>query len=313
MNAHLKIRKVLVTGGAGFIGSHLVRRLVREGFQVVVLDVLRFGNKLDPGTRRMVELIEGDVREEEVVLRAARNCRIIFHFAAVVGVEVVSACPVEAMETEAVGMRNVVRAARSLRRCKIIYASTSDVYGHSARRHAMSERDEVAPVSCYAVAKRFNELYLNSVFRESGIESVSLRFFNVYGPGQDRRMVIPRFFECAGRGRPMTVFGDGGQSRDFTYVDDAIEAVIRVARRAHGCEVVNIASGREYTVREVAEAIAALSRSRPKIAFARPSPDRSVFEVAWRRGSCRHLEKLVGFSPRTPLKEGLRRIQEALR
>lgn len=304
--------RVLVTGGAGFIGSHLVKRLLQGGHAVVVLDILRFGNKLDRKTLAHVDLVKGDVRENRVVARAARRCEWIFHFAAIVGVDVVAASPMETMETEVVGMRNVVNAALSVGVRKVIYASTSDVYGHSSRPRAMTEKNAVAPVSCYAIAKRFNELYLGAVYQERKLQSVALRFFNVYGPGQDQRMVIPRFFQHAIKGEPIPVFGDGLQSRDFTYVDEAVEATVRVARRFCGHEVVNVASGRRCVIRELAEEIAAVCGSSSRIVFKPPATRRRDFEVEWRLGASGKLKALTGFVPSISLKEGLRRTHRAV-
>lgn len=300
--------KTLVTGGAGFIGSHLVKRLLRDGHEVVVLDLLQFGNKLDRETRAAVALIKGDVRNERQVERAAQRCEWIFHLAAVVGVDVVARRSRETMETEVLGLRNVVQTALRRRVRKVVYASTSDVYGNSARPRAMAEGDEVAPISCYALAKRFNEIYLQAVFEERKLESVALRYFNVYGPGQDQRMVIPRFIRHALQGEPIPVFGNGRQSRDFTYVDEAVDATVRVARRARGCAVVNVASGRMHTIRDLAEAVIAGCDSRSRIVFTDPDPEREHFEVAWRRGSCRRLRELTGFQPSVSLREGLQRM-----
>ena len=220
--------KVLITGGAGFIGSNLAKRLVEDGHSVVVLDSLLRGNKLDKETYSQIEFIKGDVRDLQTVNQASKNCDLIFHFAAVLGVDIVADNPVETMDVEVIGTRNVVEAAFLNNVKKIMYASTSGIYGHSAIENALTEEVLVDPRTSYAMAKRYNEIYLASHHEEKGLNVVSLRFFNVYGKNQDNRMVVPRFFEQALENDPITVFGTGKQTRDFTYIDDTVEACVRL-------------------------------------------------------------------------------------
>jgi UDP-glucose 4-epimerase len=223
--------KVLITGGAGFIGSNLAKRLVEDGHSVVVLDSLLRGNKLDKETYSKIEFIKGDVRDLQTVNQASKNCDLIFHFAAVLGVDIVADNPVETMDVEVIGTRNVVEAAFLNNVKKIMYASTSGIYGHSAIENALTEEVLVDPRTSYAMAKRYNEIYLASHHEEKGLNVVSLRFFNVYGKNQDNRMVVPRFFEQAIDNEPITVFGTGNQTRDFTYIDDTVEACVRLIDR----------------------------------------------------------------------------------
>lgn len=302
--------KVLVTGGAGFIGSHLVQRLLADGREVTVLDDLRRGNKLEQEVQRNVRLIEGDVRNEEMLLRAAEGCEQIFHFAAVLGVDIVADHPVETMETEVLGLRNVAKAAAIQDGTEIIYASTSGVYGKSAIEEAVREDFNVSPKSSYAIAKRYNEIYLASLFEEREIRSVALRFFNVYGIRQDQRMVIPRFFKQALAGEPITIFGSGEQTRDFTYVDDVIESTIRLSSQVQGCEIVNISNEEECRIKQLAEMIIHITGSKSELNFITPHKNRYDFEVERRYGSSEKLMQLTGFKPATPLETGLRRIYE---
>ncbi|MDD2707637.1 MAG: NAD-dependent epimerase/dehydratase family protein [Verrucomicrobiae bacterium] len=305
--------KALITGGAGFIGSHLADALLRQGHQVTALDSLLFGNKLGQDARRAVKLIEGDVRDRTVVARAVEGCEMIYHFAAVVGVEVVMKQPVMTMETEAMGLRNVTEAALEAGVRRIVYASSSDVYGGMNGGESMDEIQSVAPVSSYAVAKRFNEIYLASLGQERGLEAASIRYFNVYGPRQDERMVVPRFFRQAMAGEPVRVFSDGAQTRDFTYVDDAVAATLLVAEKFRGCPIVNVATGVERPIRDVAGEIIACCGSPSKVAFAAPASGRKPFEVARRVGSCARLREMTGFTAAVELRQGLDRTLAALR
>jgi nucleoside-diphosphate-sugar epimerase len=305
--------RVMVTGGAGFIGSHLVEKLVEFGYKVVVLDILRCGNKIPREILRKIRLVQGDVRDRKTVEMTSKGCEMIFHFAAVLGVDVVADNPVDTMETEALGMANITRAAILHGARKVVYASTSGVYGKAAIAKAVDEEIEVSPRSSYSIAKRYNEIYLKSFHQEKGLQSVALRFFNVYGPRQDTRMVIPRFIEQAIAGKPLAVYGTGKQTRDFTYVDDVVSATIKVAERVEGCEIINVCDGREYTIADLAREIIAICKSESKIVFVETPAGRYDFEVDRRCGSNEKLGKLVGSVPETNLRTGLGRTIEMWR
>ena len=247
--------RILVTGGAGFIGSHISERLVRDGHDVVVLDNLLRGNKLTSYARDHVEFILGDVRNIEDVRRAMKSCDVVFHLAAILGVDVVADNHLETMDVEVIGTRNILNTALEQNVKKVLYASTSGIYGHSSIEKSVSEDVMVDSKTSYAMAKRFNEIYLLASYQERGIESVSLRFFNIYGLRQDERMVIPRFFEQALSGADLTVYGNGLQTRDFTYIDDAVEACMRLMEKSSGAQIVNIANENERTILDLANEI----------------------------------------------------------
>lgn len=301
--------KILITGGAGFIGSNLTKRLVHEGHQVVVLDNLLRGNKLDKNTFEKIEFVKADVRDFDAVLNASKGCDLIFHFAAVLGVDIVADNPVETMDVEVIGTRNVVMAAQNNNIKKIMYASTSGIYGHSAIENALTEEVLVDPRTSYAMAKRYNEIYLASHHEEKGIDVVSLRFFNVYGENQDNRMVIPRFFEQARENSDITVFGTGKQTRDFTFIDDTVEACVRLIS-VKGCHIVNIANEAEWCIEDVAVQIKKITNSSSKIIYLDAPKKRYDYEVERRVGSSEKLQQLVGYKPMTTLEGGLNRIYE---
>lgn len=301
--------KILITGGAGFIGSNLSKRLVNEGHSVVVLDNLLRGNKLDKETFDAVEFIKGDVRDYETVLKASKGCDLIFHFAAVLGVDIVADHPVETMDVEVIGTRNVVNAAEENNIKKIMYASTSGIYGHSAIESALTEEVLVDPHTSYAMAKRYNEIYLASHFEERGLNAISLRFFNVYGWNQDNRMVVPRFFEQAMDGKRLTVFGSGKQTRDFTHIDDTVEACVRLID-VSGCHIVNIANEAEWCILDLAKAIKDITNSESEIDFIEAPKKRYDYEVERRVGSSNKLLGLTNFKPEITLQEGLKNIYE---
>ncbi len=301
----MKNQRVVVTGGAGFIGSHLVSQLVEAGNDVVVIDTLLRGNKIPQEIFKQIEFHRVDVTDREKVIQISKGADIIYHFAAILGVDIVADNPIETMETEVNGMQSVAAAAIQNQIKKIVYASTSGVYGHLALEKSVDEEILVDPRTSYAMAKRYNEIYLASLYEEKGIHSVAIRFFNVYGLRQDNRMVIPRFFEQATANEPITVFGTGEQTRDFTYVDDAVKASILLGKSGKGFEIFNVANERESTIGEVADLIKELTNSESEIRFIDAPKKRYDYEVGRRFGSSAKLENYIGYKPSTRLREGL--------
>jgi UDP-glucose 4-epimerase len=299
--------RILVTGGAGFIGSNLSKRLVNDGHQVVVLDNLLRGNKLDKSTFDAIQFINGDVRDFETVNSAAKGCDVIFHFAAVLGVDIVADKPVETMEVEVIGTRNIVNAALSNNVQQVLYASTSGIYGHTSFENLLTEEILVDPKTSYAMAKRYNEIYLASHYEEKKINVISLRFFNVYGHNQDNRMVVPRFFEQAKSNEPITIFGTGKQTRDFTYIDDTVEACVRLMN-IKGCHIVNIANENEWCIEDLGLKIVELTGSTSSIQYIDAPKKRYDYEVERRVGSSLKLQAMTGYKPATNLEEGLLKI-----
>jgi UDP-glucose 4-epimerase len=301
--------KILITGGAGFIGSNLARRLVEDGHEVVIVDSLLRGNKLDRDTFSKVDFYQGDVRDFELIKMLSKGCDAIYHFAALLGVDIVADNPVETMDVEVIGTRNVVRAAEMNNVTKILYASTSGIYGHSAIEQAYKEEVLVDPRTSYAMAKRYNEIYLASHHEEKGLDSICLRFFNVYGENQDNRMVVPRFFEQAIQNQPITVYGNGKQTRDFTYIVDTVEACVLLLD-VSGYHIVNIANEEEWNILELAETIKKVTNSESTIKFIDAPKKRYDYEVERRVGSSEKLDNLTNFKPKTNLKVGINHIFE---
>ena len=300
----MKNKKVLITGGAGFIGSHLTEALVNMNIEVTVLDNLLRGNKIPENILKKVKYVEGDVRDEELVLQASQGCEYIFHLAAILGVDIVAENPLETMDTEVIGMQNIAQAAIH-NQAKIIYASTSGIYGHNAIDQSVTEDIMVDPRTSYAMAKRYNEIYLSALYEEKGIEGIALRYFNVYGPRQDNRMVTPRFIEQAINGNPITVFGDGNQTRDFTYVYDTVKATILCAEKVSGFQIFNIANEKEETILNLAKKVKAIVKSNSEIHFIDSPKKRYDYEVSRRFGCSNKLREFTGYKPQTPLEEGL--------
>lgn len=301
--------KILITGGAGFIGSHLVERMVSLGHEVVVLDNLLRGNKIPESILACIEMHVGDVRNAALVSNCMEGVHTVYHFAAVLGVDVVADHPVETMDVEVIGTRNVVHSALKHGVQQLFYASTSGIYSHSAIvKTALSEDVLVDPRTSYAMAKRYNEIYLASHFEEIGLNTIALRLFNVYGERQDNRMVIPRFIEQAQSHQPLTVFGNGLQTRDFTYIEDVIEACVRL-QKISNFHIVNIANEHEWTIKNLAELVIDLWDTGAQINYLDAPKKRYDYEVERRIGSSEKLFQLTGFKPETNLKVGLKKLQ----
>ncbi|MEZ4720748.1 MAG: NAD-dependent epimerase/dehydratase family protein [Flavobacteriales bacterium] len=298
-------KRIIVTGGAGFIGSHLVSSLVKSDNEVIVVDTLLRGNKLPKEVLAKIEFHKLDVCDSSRMIELAKGVDIIFHFAAILGVDIVADNPIETMETEVNGMQSVARAAIENGVSKIVYASTSGVYGHLALEKSVDEQILVDPRTSYAMAKRYNEIYLASLFEEKGINSIALRFFNVYGLRQDNRMVVPRFIEQARSNKPITVYGTGEQTRDFTYVDDAIHATLLLAQNINGFEIFNVANEKEATIGHLAELIKTMTQSASPVEYIDAPKKRYDYEVGRRFGSSEKLMKHVNYKPSTRLEDGL--------
>ncbi len=259
----------LVTGGAGFIGSNLVDTLVARRDRVRVLDDLSTGSRANLGTGAggeagpsAVELVEGDVRDPAAVAAAAEGCRFVVHLAAQVSVPASMVDPLGTHEINASGTLVVLEAARRAGAERVVNASTCAVYGEEPtlpKREAM----DPDPLSPYAASKLAGEAYAASYTKGFGLDVVSLRFFNVYGPRQDPTgayaSVIPKFVTRWLAGETPTVFGDGTQTRDFVYVDNVVEAITK-ACVAHGAagRAVNVGTGVETSVNELIEELSSL-------------------------------------------------------
>jgi len=241
---------VLVTGGAGFIGSHVVERLLADGHRVRVLDNFSTGSRANldfARGNRGLEVIRGDLKNLESVERAVRGVAVVFHQAAMRSVPRSVADPLGCNASNVTGTLHLLHAAaRQKKKPRIVYASSSSVYGERADL-PKREDQPTAPISPYAATKVAGELYASVWSRLFGVETVGLRYFNVFGPRQDPKSeyaaVIPRFILWGSAGKPLQVHGDGTQSRDFTYIDNVVSANL-LAARANAAAV----SGKVYNV-----------------------------------------------------------------
>lgn len=305
----------LVTGGAGFIGSNIVHALVARGEGVRVLDNFSTGSwaNLD-GVRDRVEVIEGDLRDPAVLRRALHGVRYVSHQAALRSVPRSVDDPLSTDAVNTHGTLQLLVAAREAGTVeRVVYASSSSVYGDSPVL-PKEETQAPAPISPYAVSKLAAEHYCRTFTRLYGLETVSLRYFNVFGPRQSPESkyaaVVPLFILAALRGEPLVVHGDGEQSRDFTYIDNVVQAnLLASTQPGVGGEVFNIACNERHSVLEIAHTVARLVGKPVKIEHTPPRAG----DVRHTQASIAKAERLLGYRPTVGFEEGMRRTVEWLR
>jgi UDP-glucose 4-epimerase len=317
--------RALVTGGAGFIGSHLTETLLAAGHEVVVLDDLSTGRAENleavQGHPRL-EMAVGSVTEETLVRKLVRGADVVYHLAAAVGVRLILERPVATIETNIGGTETILRAAGE-ERPRVVIASTSEVYGKNDRVPLSEEDDRVlGPTTrsrwSYACSKAIDEFLALAHHREHGLPVTIVRFFNTIGPRQTGRygMVVPRFVRQALDGQPITVYGDGGQSRCFTDVEDVVRATIALSQAPAAVgEVFNVGTTHEVTIRALAERVRALAGGEsPIVLVPYDKAYQPGFEDLRRRvPDIGKAARVVGYAPRVPLDETLGRVIRHLR
>ena len=301
----------LVTGGAGFIGSHLVEALIADGHCVRVLDDLSTGRRHNIPDK--AEFIKADITDTDVVGRAFDGIDGCFHLAAIASVD---RCNREWLRTHQVnlsGTINVLNAARCRQgEVPVVYASTAAVYGNGSAV-PVSEESSAVPISAYGADKRGCELRARAAGLTFGIRTVGLRFFNIYGPRQDPRSpysgVIAIFLDRLRRGEPIEILGDGLQVRDFTYVGDAVAALKRAMPAANAsAPLFNVCTGNGITIRQLAKSIAGLCGTE-LVAYYAPA---RRGEIPISIGDPRHAAEMLGFSAGTSLAQGLASTLDAI-
>jgi nucleoside-diphosphate-sugar epimerase len=302
---------VLVTGGAGFIGSHLADALLARGARVRVLDDLSTGRR--ENLSETAELVEGDIRDVRVCRAACSGVAYVFHHAALGSVPRSISDPATTMAVNVTGTANVLAAARDAKVRRVVYASSSSVYG-DAEPILKREGEEGRPLSPYAASKVMNEELADVFGRCYGMEIVGLRYFNIYGPRQTPdgpyAAVIPRFFRACLAGEAPVIYGDGGQSRDFTFVEDAVLANLMAAGApAEACgRACNVARGERTTIAELAERVRETVGSGLPPRHEPPRPG----DVPHSQADPSAAETRLGFRARIGLREGLgRTLSEA--
>jgi len=300
--------RILVTGGAGFIGSHIAETLIEKGHEVIVLDDLSTGREenLAHLTGRF-RFVRGSITDTHLLAEVMRGVQVVFHQAALGSVPRSVEEPRTTHDVNITGTFNVLMAARDAGVQRVVYAASSSAYGDTPtlpKAETMLPR----PLSPYAVSKLVGEYYCQVFTRVYGLETVSLRYFNVFGPRQNPHSqyaaVIPKFITAALKGEPLTVFGDGEQSRDFTYIENVVQANLLAMESPHAVgKVYNVACGGRYTLNELIRQLEAVFGRKLEVQYLPPRAG----DVKHSEASIEAAQRDLGYRVLVPFEEGLRR------
>jgi UDP-glucuronate 4-epimerase len=303
--------RILVTGGAGFIGSHLAEALLARGDEVTVLD--NFNDFYDPAIKRRnaaqlgpARVVEGDFRDAELVesLFAEGEFEVVAHLGAMAGVRPSLLDPLHYEDVNMRGTLNLLEATRKRPGIRFVFASSSSVYGSNEEVPFCEDADIHHPLSPYAATKRAGELMCYTFHHLYGIPTTCLRFFTVYGPRQRPEMAIHKFVRRILRGESIPFFGDGTTRRDYTYVDDIIDGVLRSIDRCEGYEIYNLGESQTTSLSELVEALGRVCGREPILDRQPMQPGDVVVTYA----DISKARERLGYAPRTLVAEGLRRF-----
>jgi UDP-glucose 4-epimerase len=301
---------ILITGGAGFIGSHLADALLAKGYSVRVLDDLSTGKRSNlPLANPALELIHGDVADAQVVAQAMAGCAAVAHLAAVASVQASVDDPVKTHQSNFIGTLNVCEAMRKTGVRRVLFASSAAVYGNNGEGQPIDEDTAKAPLTPYASDKLASEYYLDFYRREHGLEPAIFRFFNIYGPRQDPSSpysgVISIFTERARQGLPISLYGDGEQTRDFFYVEDLVALLVQALEQPEvAAGALNVGLNQVISLNQLLAALKSVLGDLPEVSY---GPARAG-DIRHSRANNQRLLERFELAPVTPLAVGLARL-----
>ena len=301
---------VLVTGGAGFIGSNLVDVLLAKGYSVRILDDMSTGKRSNlPMDNPKLELIEGDVADAALVAKVMDGCSAVVHLAAVASVQASVDDPVRTHQSNFIGTLNVCEAMRKAGIKRVVFASSAAVYGNNGEGESIVEDTPKAPLTPYASDKLSSEYYLDFYRRQHGLEPIIFRFFNIYGPRQDPSSpysgVISIFSERVEKGLPITIFGDGEQTRDFVYVGDLVKILLQAIEAPDVEEgAINVGLNKAASIKQMLEALREVVGQLPVISYVPARPG----DIRHSRADNSRLLQRFSLGQTTPMSEGLARL-----
>ena len=295
--------KILVTGGSGFIASHLVNHLLDSGHKIKILDLKEPHIK-----HKNLEFVKKSILDN--IIQDINGCDAVFHFAALLGVDNSDRRPLDTMKVNLEGSVNVFKSALEADVKRLVFSSSSEVYGEP-RELPIKEDSVKGPVSTYGVSKLASEIYAKAFNQELWADIKIVRFFNVYGPGQESNWVVPIFINKALRNEPITVFGNGNQTRCFTYVEDIADGVLKVFEKGKTGEAYNIGNNQPTTIFELAQIVKEITKSKSeiiKLGFGRETRLKER-EIEYRIPDISKM-KALGWEPKTMIKDGVTKILE---
>ena len=305
---------ILVTGAAGFIGSHFCDRLVARGDEVVGLD--NFNDFYDPAIKRgnlagllgsdAFRLVEGDIRDADLLARVLRErrCSAVVHLAAMAGVRPSLEDPPLYHDVNCTGTARLLVAARDAGITRFVHASSSSVYGGNTKVPFHEDDDVSRPVSPYAATKRSNELTCHTFHHLYDMDLACLRFFTVYGPRQRPEMAIHKFVRLVEEGRPLPLYGDGTTERDYTYIDDILDGMLKALDHSKGYRIYNLGESHTVSLRDLVDAIGRATGKQPRVDWQPMQPGDVVRTFA----DVSRAREELGYDPRVGLDEGLARF-----
>ena len=303
--------KVMVTGGAGFIGSVMVKQLLNEGFEAVCFDLSDQIARNSPP--KETELYQGDILSLNHLIAAIKGCNYVIHLAALLGVNRTETKRLECLDINIEGTKNVLKACIKNDVKKIIFASSSDVYGQQ-KKVPICEENPLNPNSVYAITKLSGEEYLKAYKKQYNLDFSILRFFGIYGPGQASEFVVSRFINMALNNEPPTIYGDGKQVRAFCYVEDAVKgAILSLTSEKANSEIFNIGNDKEpISMRDLAYKVIDLAEKdmEPRFISIENSDRGKAREIIKKIPDISKARKLLGYEPRIQLTEGISKIME---
>ncbi len=302
---------IAITGGAGFIGSHLTEKLLLLGANVTVIDNFLQGSKIEHlKGHDHLRVYNADIRDKESMSQLFRDKNLVFHFAAVVGVEETQASPFDVLDVEIGGTVNILNAASKNKVKRFIFGSSSEVYGDSPE--PMKEGSSLCPKSTYAVAKLVGEEYCRAFYHKYNMQYSILRYFNIYGPRQDERFVISRFVKRALDNQVISIYGDGKQTRDFTYIDDTVNATLLAAIKDEtSCQEINIGTSVSTSINDLALLITRIFNKKNPVKQVHVDYDNKrprEIEVFTRVADITKAERLLQYEPSTSLEAGIKKL-----
>ena len=298
-------KKILITGGGGFLGLHLSNYLLSFNNKIILFDII-FPKNLLKTKNKNLKIIKGNLLKEDILKKVSKGCDYIFHFGGIVGQENFSKNNIRAINTEIIGLKNVCLAAKLNKVKKIIYNSTSGIY--DLKEEYTQDLENINP---YSYVKKFGEIYLSNFSKQYKVDILCLRVFNVYGPYQNKSMVIQKFLSLAIQDKPILIYSKGKQKRDFIYVDDYVRQAVHKVMKYKGSHTFDVLSGNKISILKLANLIKKIANSNSEVKLVKIKSNFTNFYIHEIKNSLRLNKRPIKPKPIVKLEKGLRLTLES--